>query len=134
MKHSQKARLIVLGCMFAVGVISAIIIWKTHRPSPGKPFEQITMEQALAFMEYETGYILVDIGTPEEFEDGHLEGAENLPYDQFGSMVMTVLPDQGQQIYLYGRDAKKADMAAHKLSELGYSNVSEIDDAVTAIH
>ena len=120
MKHSQKARLIVLGCMFAVGVISAIIIWKTHRPSPGKPFEQITMEQALAYMEYETGYILVDIGIPEAVLPG-----------VFGVLV---LPDQGQQIYLYGRDAKKADMAAHKLSELGYSNVSEIDDAVTAIH
>ncbi len=129
MKHSQKARYIVLGCMFAVGVVSAIVIWKTYRPSPGKPFEQITLEQAREFMTYETGYILVDIGTPGEYEEGHLDGAANLPYDQLAGLAMSVLPDQSQQIYLYGRETKKTEMAAHKLCELGYTNISEIIDA-----
>ena len=130
MKNSQKAKGIVLGCALAVGVISSVIIWKNFRPSPGRPYEQITMEQALDFMTFETGYILVDIGTKEEYEEEHLENAVNIPYEELGSLVTTLLPQKDQQIYVYGRDRTRSDMAARKLCKLGYTNISEITDAL----
>ena len=130
MKNSQKARTIVVGCMLAVGILSSIIIWRNFRPSPGKPYEVISLEQANAFMAYETGYVLVDIGTEEEFLAEHLDGAVNIPYENLGKLAVTMLPDKGQQIYLYGRDEQQNEMAARKLCELGYTNLSEIEDAL----
>ena len=128
MKNSQKAQGIVLGCMLAVGVISAVIIWKNFRPSPGKPYEQVTLEQAMTFMDYETDFILVDIGSEDAFSEEHLDGAVNLPYEELGSRVSVVLPDKNQQIYVYGRDPKQSEMAARKLCTLGYTNIMEISD------
>lgn len=132
MKNSQKAKGIVLGCALAVGVISSVIIWKNYRPSPGRPYEQITMQQARDFMTYETGYVLADIGTQEEYEKGHLENAVNIPYEKLGVLVTSLLPQKDQQIYVYGRDKKQSEMAARKLCELGYTNISEITDALSS--
>ena len=81
-------------------------------------------------MAYETGYVLVDIGTEEEFLAEHLDGAVNIPYENLGKLAVTMLPDKGQQIYLYGRDEQQNEMAARKLCELGYTNLSEIEDAL----
>ena len=129
MKNSQKAKHIVLFCMLAVGLISAFMILKTFRPSPGKPFEQITMEQAKTFMQYEMGYILADVSTEEDYEAQHPSGAVNIPYEKLGILAGTMLPDKEQQIYICGNNRKQSVMAASKLCEMGYTNISEIEDA-----
>lgn len=129
MKNAQKAKHILLCCALAVGIVSAVIIWKSIRPSPGKPYEQITLEQAQEFMTYETGFILADISSEESFAKLHLDGAVNVPYDQFGDLIFTVFPDKEQQIYLCGEKKKQRDKAASKLCILGYTNVTEITDA-----
>ena len=129
MKNSQKAKHILLFCALAVGIVSAVIIWQSIRPSPGKPYEQVTMEQAQEFMAYETGYILVDISSEAAFQELHPEGAVNVPYDQLGDLIFTVFPDKEQQIYICGKKKKQRDRAASKLCILGYTNVTEITDA-----
>ena len=128
MRHSQKARDIVLVCMLAVGILSAVIMWKNWRPSPGKPFEQVTMEQALEYMDYEEGYVLADIDPPEQFEKRHPEGAVNLPYENLGNQIISEYSDLEQQIYIVGTDSKNCEMAAYKLSSMGYVNVTQITD------
>ena len=126
MRHSQKARYIICTCMLAVGIISAVILYKNFRPSAGLPYEVISPEQAQEYMEFEEGYYLLDIGTAEEFSENHLEGAVSIPYDQLLNRIVTTVPDKGSMIYLYGRDSKTADKAALKLCELGYVSVTRI--------
>ena len=126
MRQSQKAKLIFSTCMLAVGIFSAVMIYKTLRPSPGKPYEQITVEQALEYMEYEENYIFCDVGTQEEYEQAHITGAVNIPYESLGDLVLSVIDDTTQQIYLYARDQKTGDKAAKKLCEMGYINVTEV--------
>ena len=53
MKHSQKARLIITTCMVMVGLFSVFVLYKNFRPSRGLPYERLTMDQALEYMEYE---------------------------------------------------------------------------------
>ena len=118
--------MILRTCMIVIGAFSAFVIWKTLRPSPGKPYEQITMEQAQEFMSYESDYILADVGTEEDFAKGHLEGALNIPYNTLGTAASQLLPDAEQQIYVYGRSRKTSEKAARKLCELGYVNITEI--------
>ena len=126
MRHSQKAKYIVCTCMLAVGVFSAVILYRSLRPSRGLPYERITPSQAQTYMEFEEGYVLVDIDTKEEYTRSHIKDAINLPYDELLDLIVTTVPDKTRMIYLYGSSNEIADRAALKLSELGYDSVTRI--------
>ena len=38
-------------------------------------YRQVTMDEAVQLMETETDYLVVDVRTPEEFEEKHIPGA-----------------------------------------------------------
>lgn len=124
MKHSQKAKNIILTCMLAVGVFSAIALLQGLRPSKGLPYESVTMEQALEYMEFEEGYVLLDIGTWEEFAQKHIAGAMNIPYDSLMQRAPGELSDKTRMIYVYGREQELEDRACRKLSEMGYTSIT----------
>ena len=126
MRHSQKAKYIISTCMLAVGLFSAFILYRSFRPTAGLPYEKITPEQAMEYMDYEEGYILLDIDDAEEYSSLHIAGAINIPYSQLLDKIVTEIPDKKKMIYLYGNDEVTADKAAVKLSELGYDNITMI--------
>ena len=61
-------------------------------------------------------YIIVDVRTAEEFMDGHLVGAINIPYDE----IDTVELDKTKNIFVYCKSGKRSGIAFHTLQELGY--------------
>ncbi len=126
MKYSQRAKIIIIVCILAIGACSALALLKGLRPSAGLPYESVTMEQAIEYMEYEEGYVLLDVGTMEEYAARHIAGALNIPYDSLVSEVDTVVPDRSRMVYVYDRDEDREDKACRKLSELGYTNITAI--------
>lgn len=126
MEHSKKVFLIVGSCIVLVGVVSAFILYKTLNPSRGKDYEQITMEQAAEYMEYEKGYLLLDVRTQEEYDEGHIPGAICIPNEILIGVAEQKLPDKEQMIYVYCRSGNRSKQAAQKLCNLGYTNITEI--------
>lgn len=88
-------------------------------------YRQINMDEALAVMEAESGYIILDVRTPEEFGDGHIPGAVNVPNETIGSEEIPELPDQEQLILVYCRSGNRSKQASEKLAALGYTNIVE---------
>ena len=86
---------------------------------------QITQEEARRIMEEETGYLIVDVRTPEEYAEGHIPGAVNIPNESIGSTNLSQLPDQKQKLLVYCRSGNRSKQAAEKLAALGYLNVYE---------
>ena len=86
---------------------------------------QISMEEAVATMEVELSYILLDVRTPEEFVEKHIPGAINVPNETIGSAEIPELPDKDQLILVYCRSGNRSKQAAEKLVALGYTNVVE---------
>lgn len=43
--------------------------------SAEKTYRQITMEEAITMMEEETGYIILDVRTAQEYSEKHIPGA-----------------------------------------------------------
>jgi rhodanese-related sulfurtransferase len=69
-----------------------------------------------------SGARVVDVRTPEEFAEGHLPGAVNVPYDEIERRVSEVGPKDGP-VLLYCRSGRRSRIAAEALRELGYSKV-----------
>ena len=88
-------------------------------------YMQITQEKAKNIMDTETGYILLDVRTEEEFAEGHIPGAVLIPDYQIGERAEGELTDKSQLILVYCRSGRRSKIAAEKLVNLGYTNVKE---------
>ena len=88
-------------------------------------YEQITPDEAKALMDSEDGYIILDVRTPEEFAERHIEGAILIPDYEIGEKVESILTDKDQLILVYCRSGRRSKNAANELATLGYTNIKE---------
>ena len=88
-------------------------------------YRQINMDEAIAMMEAESDYIILDVRTPEEFSEKHIPGAINIANETIGSEEIPELPDKDQLILVYCRSGNRSKQASEKLVALGYTNIIE---------
>ena len=88
-------------------------------------YRQINMDEAITMMDEESGYIILDVRTPEEFAGKHIPGAVNIPNETIGTTEIPELPDRDQLILVYCRSGNRSKQASEKLAALGYTNIVE---------
>ena len=94
--------------------------------SAEKTYRQITMEEAITMMEEETGYIILDVRTAQEYSERHIPGAINIANESIGTEDIPELPDKDQLILVYCRSRNRCKPASETLVKLGYTNIIEI--------
>jgi len=71
--------------------------------------------------------VFVDARTPELYQEGHIQGALNVPlaeFDQMMERVLTELPEEALIVtYCDGEECDLSAQLALKLREIGYENV-----------
>lgn len=127
MENSKKAYLIIGCCILLVAAFSAVILYRAFLFEK-KTYEQIDMEQAAEYMEYEEDYLIIDVRPETDYLDGHLPGAVNLPLEQLEEKAILLLKDKEQMIYVYGGSGKESRKAARWLGNRDYINITEIGD------
>lgn len=67
---------------------------------------------------------LIDVRTPEEFAEGHLEGAINMPVElpTFAAQVAELDPDV--EYLVYCRSGRRADVALDYMGSIGLTGVN----------
>lgn len=88
-------------------------------------YRQISMDEAVEMMKKESGYIILDVRRPDEYAEGHIPGAINLPNEDIGTAEIPKLPDKAQLILVYCRSGRRSKEASEKLVKLGYTNIVE---------
>ena len=78
----------------------------------------------------EQGALLLDVRTPEEFAEGHVEGARNIPVDEVASRIDEIEKlaggDRTRPIVVYCRSGRRAAKAKATLLEHGFTKVSNL--------
>ena len=88
-------------------------------------YVNITAEEAKQIMDSEEGYIILDVRTQEEYDQGHIPGAVLIPNTEIEARAEDELPDKDQLILVYCRSGNRSKKAAEILVELGYTNIKE---------
>ena len=88
-------------------------------------YDQISGAEAKALMDSESGYIIIDARTQEEYDEGHIPGAIMIPEYEIADRAEKELPDKNQLILVYCRSGRRSKIAAEELVKLGYTNVKE---------
>ena len=69
------------------------------------------------------GAILLDVRSPQEFEEGHLENATLLPEYEIVKKASEILVDKSQLIIVYCSTGHRSEKAKKILQKLGYQKV-----------
>ena len=91
----------------------------------GAVYVNITAEEAKQIMDSEEGYIILDVRTQEEYDQGHIPGAILISHEEIAEKAEDVLTDKDQLILVYCRSGRRSKIAAEALVELGYTNIKE---------
>ena len=91
----------------------------------GAVYMNITAEEAKRIMDSEEGYIILDVRTQEEYDQGHIPGAIVISHEEIKEKAEDVLTDKDQLILAYCRSGRRSKIAAEALLELGYTNIKE---------
>lgn len=66
----------------------------------------------------ENEYIVVDVRTMEEYEESHVVGSRNIPYDEIDGDVDL---DRNSVIFVYCKSGARSEIAYNNLKKLGYT-------------
>ena len=107
-------------------VLSLMLLSSCGAPeSSSSGYRQISMDEAVKMMKDEKDYIILDVRRPDEYAEGHIPGAINVPNEEIGTDEIPELPDKSQLILVYCRSGRRSKEASEKLVMLGYTNIVE---------
>lgn len=67
--------------------------------------------------------LVIDVRTPDEYQQEHVRIAINIPYDEIASRIAVVAPDRDSRIVLYCRSGRRSGIAEQALHQMGYRHI-----------
>lgn len=87
-------------------------------------YKDISAQQAHEMMTSGAKLRIIDVRTPEEFAQGHVPNAVNVPLDDIRSgKIPFVMGDKNATYLLYCRSGRRSGMAAGVLADKGWKNI-----------
>ena len=83
----------------------------------------VSMDDIVKIMNENKNYVIVDVRTPDEYKEGHIPNAINIPNETINETVYDKLQDKNQLILIYCRSGSRSRQAAYKMQKLGYTNL-----------
>ena len=124
----MKKLFLMLLALGAVG-LSACGIQSDSDDTASQPekvtYISVSGKEAKQKMETEKDYIILDVRTQEEFDEGHIPGAVLIPDYEIQQRAEKELTDKNQLILVYCRSGRRSKLAAQALADMGYTNVTE---------
>lgn len=90
----------------------------------------VSAERARQFLA--AGAQVIDVRSPEEFRDGHVAGAINVPLGRLGAEISRVAPDKQKPLLVHCLSGGRSAIARQQLKRLGYGNVFNLGSLARA--
>jgi rhodanese-related sulfurtransferase len=126
---------LIIAALMVLGVI-ALEVRRSTRETPVTDSEAvvengyrgISSQQLMERMREGDGFILVDLRTPDEFKEGHIKGAVNIPI----SMIERGLEglDKEKEIILYCKSGPWSRQAYKMLKAKGFSDIKVLANGI----
>ena len=76
------------------------------------------------------GAILIDVRSPQEYNEGHLDNSILLPEYEILKKIEDIIPNKNTKIILYCSSGTRSKKAQEKLEKMGYKNIYNVLNGV----
>jgi len=91
--------------------------------------ERVTAQELKALLDRGEKIVLIDVRTPEEYNEAHIPGSVLMPLDTLENVKK--LPEGGRHI-IYCRSGKRSLKAVEILSAKGFNHLSDLEGGINA--
>ena len=116
--------IIIILTLIIIGVV-CIMNRKERNIENEVIIKHVSMNDIVQIMEENENYIILDVRTQAEYNQGHIPNAICIPNETIDENVVNKLLDKNQMILVYCRSGNRSRQAAEKLKKLGYTNLIE---------
>ncbi|WP_416306280.1 rhodanese-like domain-containing protein [Neptunicella sp. SCSIO 80796] len=71
--------------------------------------------------------LILDVRSQQEFAQGHVPGAINIPHTDLANQIDKLTPYQDKTIVLYCRSGRRAEIAADTLTKLEFKHLLHLE-------
>ena len=103
---------------------------KEEKQTSTRTVELISPEEMKEITQIE-GVQLIDVRTPEEYDEGYIEGFQNLDYYSDSFMQDIEKLDKSKPIVVYCKSGNRSGKCAQKMFEAGFAKVYDLDGGIT---
>ena len=117
--------IIILIIIVIVGGVILMLNRKDTNIQSEVIIKHVSMDDIGQIMKENKNYIILDVRTIEEYNEGHIPNAICIPNETIGNDTINELSNKEQLILIYCRSGNRSKQAAEKLKQLGYINLIE---------
>jgi rhodanese-related sulfurtransferase len=135
MLHSRRAlaALLMVGAM-SVACMTIATAGEPAATAPAAAAAAVAPMSQEALLEHQSRHpdhlLVLDVRTPQEYAEGHVPGAVNVPYGQLASRLAEIPKDK--DVVLYCKSGRRAGIAADVLAANGYTRLSHLEGDMPA--
>ena len=130
MRVSRRKSIIVFAVVAVLAVVAGvytprIMNWGYDSGEYG----DVSIQEAIELMEQIPDLVILDVRTVSEFEDGHIEGAINIPIDEFPTRLDELSKDD--ELLVYCRTGNRSSSAVTILLDSGYTKIYHMHEGIS---
>lgn len=125
----KKGIWIAVAVLVVLAVVAAMALRGGQGAAESGAYHKITAAEAKEMIDA-GGVTVVDVRTPAEYAEAHIEGAVNVPNETIGGDSPALLPDKDAALLLHCRTGVRSKQAAEKLVKLGYTKIYDFGGIV----
>jgi len=115
----------LVGCLLVA--MSAGCTANDGESTPGTATKVITAEELTRQIQNAQAPLILDVRSEEEYADGHIPGALNIPHNQLLNRLSEIDAAKTEEIVVLCRSGHRAGIAEKVLIEAGYPNFRDLD-------
>jgi len=127
----MKSLIIRKNLLIGITMIATIFLLSCQTPKEETTLNAIEFDQSMK-NETKGNFVLLDVRTPEEFSEGHLQEAIDIDYNNPAFTSNITKLDKNKTVYVYCRSGRRSAEAASIMRSSGFKKVIELDGGILA--
>ncbi len=128
MMVSKRTSIIVLVIVAVLAVAAGIYTPKLL--NMGNDYGDVTVQEAKKLIEDEPELVILDVRTDAEYNNGHIEGATNIPVEELANRLTEL--DKNSELLVYCRTGNRSSTAVSILDDAGFSKIYHMSEGISA--
>ncbi|MBK5208021.1 MAG: rhodanese-like domain-containing protein [Flavobacteriaceae bacterium] len=92
--------------------------------------DSISVITPTEFKEKSVNNTIIDVRTPQEFSEGHIEGAVNINYFDKTFLDQIAKYEKNEPLFIYCKSGNRSSQASKKMADLGFKQIYDLEGGI----
>ena len=126
MSVSKRTSIVVLS---VVAILAVVMAFNTQDLFRSDNYGDVSVNAAWDLIQNEPEMVILDVRTPTEYEDAHIEGAINIPVEEIVDRLNEL--SANDVILVYCRTGNRSGTAVGIMEENGFSKIYHMHEGIS---